>query len=207
MDTVQKELEHFRIGSSYGGNQDWMRDPWMKLGGCAALAAVDTCLYLTLFRHVKGLCPVDAFHLTQDSYITFGNIMKPYISPRFHGVDRPELYTEGFSRYLAERGCDRVSMDIFRMGTPLSAAQEVIRKQLDEDMLIPMLHLRPQCKAAEEYEWHWFLLNGWRESEDGFQVKAVTYGSSEWVFLRDLWHETDAANGALILYSLAPPAR
>ena len=91
---MQNELEHFMIGRSYGGNQDWMQDAWMKLGGCAALDAVDSCLYFTLFRKMKGLCPIDARKLTKDSYRSFGMIMKPYISPRWRGA-AAFVFTDG----------------------------------------------------------------------------------------------------------------
>jgi hypothetical protein len=30
---LKKELAHFTIGDSYGGSQDWFREPMMKLGG------------------------------------------------------------------------------------------------------------------------------------------------------------------------------
>ena len=35
------ELPHFTMGKSYGSNQNWMMDPWMHLGGCAALTTCD----------------------------------------------------------------------------------------------------------------------------------------------------------------------
>ena len=43
---MQKELDYFTIEHSYGGNQDWFWDPMMKIGGCAALTACDSCIYL-----------------------------------------------------------------------------------------------------------------------------------------------------------------
>ena len=33
---MKRELDHFYIGRSYGGNQDWFRTFMMRLGGCAA---------------------------------------------------------------------------------------------------------------------------------------------------------------------------
>ncbi len=199
---MQKELEHFYIGKSYGGCQDWMQDPWMKLGGCAALAAVDSCICLTLFKKQKGLCPVDARKLTKESYRSFAMAMKPYISPRWHGVDKLCYFTEGFGEYLADRGVKTVSMEELPMGTPVRKAEDAIRRQIGEGILVPILHLNPMTKRVGEYRWHWFLLNGYRETEEGFEVKAVTYGEYEWVKLSDLWNEEDRANGGLILYAL-----
>ena len=199
---MQNELEHFMIGRSYGGNQDWMQDAWMKLGGCAALAAVDSCLYFTLFRKMKGLCPIDARKLTKDSYRSFGMTMKPYISPRWHGVDKMCYFTEGFGQYLKDRKVTGITMKEFPMGVPYAAAEEAIRRQIDAGIIIPMLHLTGKNRRVKEYNWHWFLLNGYRKTEEGFFVKAVTYSEYEWVDLTDLWHEDAPENGGLILYSL-----
>ena len=33
---MKRELEHFYIGYSYGGNQDWFRTFMMRIGGCGA---------------------------------------------------------------------------------------------------------------------------------------------------------------------------
>ena len=33
---INKELEYFKIGDSYGGNQNWFSDYMMKMGGCAS---------------------------------------------------------------------------------------------------------------------------------------------------------------------------
>lgn len=197
------ELPYFSVGDSYGGNQDWMPDPWMKLGGCAALTAVDTCIYLTRIRHMKGLCPIDAYKLTKDSYILFSNAMKPYIPPRFRGVNRLEMYVEGFSRYLSDRNAAALNMDMLKMGCPAAEAGAAVISQIDSGMLIPMLHLTPKCAEAEDYEWHWFLLTGYDSSETGLKVKTVTYGKSEWIALEALWNEDDADNGGLILYSVS----
>ena len=50
---MRRELEHFMIGYSYGGNQDWFRTFMMRLGGCGAETACDSSLYFALHRGVK----------------------------------------------------------------------------------------------------------------------------------------------------------
>ena len=199
---MENVLQYFKIGESDGGSQDWFTDFWMKRGGCAALTAVDSCLYLTREKQLTGLCPVDAYALTEESYVQFGMIMKPYISPRPMGVHKLEMYTEGFEQYLRERNCSAVEMERYPMGTPTAEAAERIRGQIDAGLPVPMLHLRPKTPRVDDYEWHWFLLIGCRDADSGLEVRTVTYGVCEWVPLQDLWHETDAANGGLILYRL-----
>ena len=46
----KKELQYFNIGKSYGGNQRWMMDPWMHVGGCAALTTCDALIYFSLYK-------------------------------------------------------------------------------------------------------------------------------------------------------------
>ena len=43
---MKKELTYFNIEESYGWNQNWFKDPTMKLGGCAAVVSCDLCIYL-----------------------------------------------------------------------------------------------------------------------------------------------------------------
>ena len=194
------ELNYFHIGKALGGSQDWMRDPWMKLGGCAALAAVDSCIYFTLFCGKKKLCPIDVHHLTKDTYIQFAMIMKPYISPRFSGVSKLELYTDGMEKYLRDRGCEEPLMHPFPMGQPLEDAQQALQRQIDKELLIPFLLLNPISREWKEYHWHWFMLTGYRWDDDRLMVKAVTYGEGEWLPFATLWDSVRHDNGGMILY-------
>ena len=62
IDTIyseKKELNYFNIGSSFGGNQDWLKDPWMHLGGCGALAACDSILQMEYSGIKKNLSNYD----------------------------------------------------------------------------------------------------------------------------------------------------
>lgn len=197
------ELNYFHIGKALGGSQSWMRDPWMRVGGCAALAAVDSCIFFTLFYGKKKLCPIDVHHLTKDSYIRFAMIMKPYISPRFSGVSKLELYIEGMEAYLRDCGCEEPLMQPFPMGQPLELAQQMLRQQIDKGLLIPFLLLNPISKEWKEYHWHWFLLTGYRRDGDELMVKAVTYGEGEWLPFTTLWDTVHRDNGGMILYEFS----
>ena len=65
---MKKELDYFRIGNTYGGNQDWFPDFMMKIGGCAALTACDSCICLDLYKGTT-LYPFDKQRLTKKDYI------------------------------------------------------------------------------------------------------------------------------------------
>ena len=63
-----------------------------------------------------------------------------------------------------------------------------------------MLVLRHRDRQYADYVWHWFLINGYDDSEDGFPVKAVTYGSYQWLDLDGLWNTGFGKRGGLVLY-------
>ena len=52
-------------------------------------------------------------------------------------------------------------------------AAEAIRGQIDHSCPIPYLLLKHKNLELDDYVWHWFMLTGYRETEEGFQVKAV----------------------------------
>ena len=197
---MKNELDYFRIGSSYGGSQDWFIDPMMKLGGCAAAAACDSSIYFTLYKGIQGLYPYNENSLTKQDYIRFSSVMKPYLHPRWSGIDRLEVYIDGFERYLSDLGCARIGMEAFSGDEEISEAKKVIKEQIDSGFLIPCLVLKHNNANFKDYVWHWFLLTGYECFEDDFLVKVVTYGNWRWFSLDDLWNTGHLRKGGLILY-------
>ena len=49
---MKRELEYFRIGGSWGGNQSWFFDFMMRIGGCGAVTACDCCIYSVSYTHL-----------------------------------------------------------------------------------------------------------------------------------------------------------
>lgn len=199
-DNTYVELPYFHIGGAVGGSQEWMIDPWMRLGGCAALAAVDSCIYFTLFCKKKRLCPFDVRHLTKNSYRNFAAVMKPYLRPRYNGVSKLSLYADGMNAYLRDRKNDQLKMKLFPSGQAVAGAEQALRGQLDEGILVPFLLLYPVSEQWRDYGWHWFLLAGYRWERDRLFVKAITYGESQWLPFDGLWDTIRADNGGMILY-------
>mgnify|MGYP000109711342 CR=1 FL=1 len=76
---MQKELDHFMIGRSYGGNQEWFSNFMMRLGGCAAETACDSSVYFAREKGITQAYPYDAQHLTRKEYVEFSKIMEPYL--------------------------------------------------------------------------------------------------------------------------------
>ena len=101
---MKKILDYFEIEGEVGGNQDWFRNLVMKMGGCAAATACDSCIYFSLYQERKELYPFDVHNLTKEEYIQFSQKMKPYIKPRVGGVRELSMYMDGFQNYLKDIG-------------------------------------------------------------------------------------------------------
>lgn len=198
---MKHELEHFLIGESYGGSQDWFPTFMMRIGGCAAETACDSSIYFAIHRGLTDIAPDNAASLSKKDYIRFAYEMKPYLSPRAYGVDRLETYIDGFSRFLRSRGETHLEMTPLPGTEPFEAAQAAITRQIDRGCPVPMLLLKHRDKQYADYVWHWFLLNGYDDAEP-FLVKAVTYGSFQWLNFSELWNTGFSHRGGLVLYNL-----
>ena len=199
---MKHELEHFYIGDSYGGNQDWFPTFMMRIGGCGAETACDSSIYFALHTGLTSIAPENVKELNKDGYIQFAYEMKPYLSPRVSGIDRLEIYIDGYAQYLRDRGETHLSMTPLHGTEPYSAAKEAVVQQIDQGYPIPMLVLNHRNKKLRDYVWHWFLLNGYEDSEEVFMVKAVTYSEYEWLDLSELWDTGHERRGGLVLYHL-----
>ena len=175
---MKKELDYFSIDGVQGGSQDWMSNFLMKFGGCAALAACDTCIYLAAKQGWKQIYPYNIAHLCREDYDRFAMKMKPYLRPRIGGVDRLSLYIEGFQRYLADAGVTDLCLEGLEGQTPYE-------------------------KAYDDYVWHWYMLTGYKKEAGHFSVKAVTYGGARWLDFHGLWDTGYEKKGGLILYRVA----
>ena len=199
---MQKELDYFTIEHSYGGNQDWFWDPMMKIGGCAALTACDSCIYLDCYKGMKGLYPFEKTAITKKDYQRFGMKMKPYLRPRRNGVDALDIYIDGFGRYLSDQGCSQVKMEAFLGTEKASRAKEALIAQIDSGLPLPCLVLKHKNPLFKDYVWHWFLLTGYDTAGESCMAKAVTYGEWQWLDMDELWDTGFEKKGGLILYHM-----
>ena len=199
---MKNELEYFRVGNAWGGYQEWFHDPMMRLGGCAAVTACDSCIYFDLHYGTR-LYPYSLQNITKRDYVRFGMKMKPYLRPRWHGIDRLDIYIDGFGEYLSEQGCGTVLMEGFSGENPCLRAQEVLRQQIDSGLPVPCLTLHHTNPAFRDYDWHWFLLTGYELRNDQCMVKIITYGSARWLDFESLWDTGASPKGGLIRYRLA----
>ena len=199
---MKRELEHFYIGRSYGGNQDWFRTFMMRIGGCGAETACDSSLYFALRRGVDGIYPFDLKDLSKHDYIEFAHMMEKYLWPRMTGIDRLDIYVKGYAEYLSDRGVTGISMDTLDGSETYEKAAATVKKQIDEGYPIPTLILNHKERALKDYVWHWFLINGYEEKDGTMMVKTVTYSGYQWFDLRTLWDTGYNNKGGFVLYRL-----
>ncbi|MCC8061362.1 MAG: hypothetical protein LIO81_11135 [Clostridiales bacterium] len=199
---MKTELDYFHIGDAFGGSQDWFADWWMNKGGCAALAACDSCIQLQSSGLLGGLYPFDIHHLNKTDYIAFGMQMKPYLRPRVRGVNRLDIYIDGMRNYLKDIKNDSLALSAFSSDEPYEEACARMKRELTEGFPIPFLLLKHRSPALNEYLWHWFMLTGFQEWDGAVYVRATTYGSCEYLSFEELWNSGFPGNGGMILYHI-----
>ncbi len=197
---MKKDLEYFRIGKAYGGSQEWYSELMMREGGCGAATACESCIYFAKYRGKTHLYPYGTEKITREDYVNFGGIMKPYLHPRITGIDTLQLFMDGFGEYLETVGERKLKMTPFDGDRPYEEAEARVTEQIDAGYPIPMLLLRHRNPCLDDYVWHWFMLTGYQVWDEVFYVRAVTFGESEWLSLKELWDTGYEKKGGLVLF-------
>lgn len=191
------------IGRSYGGNQEWFSNFMMRLGGCAAETACDSSVYFAREKGITQAYPYDAQHLTRKEYVEFSKIMEPYLKPRRSGIDRLDIFMDGYGRYLMDRGITQVTMSGLEGYESVEKARAALIAQIDRGLPVPVLVLKHKNRKFRDYNWHWFLVNGYKTiDESRTLVKAVTYSEYQWLPFEELWDTGYQRKGGLILYDI-----
>ncbi len=197
---MKVELPYFQIGDSRGGQQYWLPEFKMRLGGCAAVSACDSVIYFELYKNLHGLYPFDAKNVSKSDYIKFADQMKPYLHPRWHGVYQLQTYVDGFTKFLRDRGENNLQLSAWSGDQDFRATHLILKYQLDNGFPIPCLTLLHQNPTLKKYTWHWYLLTGYDFSGDDWQVAATSYGVSRWFNFDLLWDTGFAQKGGLIIF-------
>lgn len=214
------ELEYFLVDDMYGWDQERFTDPLMKLGGCGAVTACDCCIYLSKYKGLKALCPFStSLAISARQYKNFARVMKHYLHPRWQGIDTLTAYMEGFAHYIDDTGTRGVFLRGLDGAEPYAAAAAAVEKQIGAGLPVPCLTLNHQDKSFSDFEWHWYLLTGWRRSaeesaegcgessaegrgEGRIEVKAVSYGEFVWLDFERLWDTGFEKKGGLVQFAL-----
>lgn len=202
---IKKELPHFYIGESLGGQQEWYSrifDFGMHVGGCAAITACDCAIYFAKYFGLRELYPFDAEKISREDYLKFGKVMEPYLYPRWSGVDKLEIYLDGFGRFLKDRNVTNLKMTPWAGENNSADTWKIICRQIDAGYPIPCLLLNHQAPELRDYFWHWFILNAYEIRGEKYFVKAVSYGVGLWMNFLTLWNTGCERKGGLILFEI-----
>lgn len=202
MTEIKKELKYFNIGKSYGGNQRWMLDPSMHMGGCAALTTCDAFIQMARHKGRSDLYPYDASNVIKKEYKKFGRFMKLYLRPRETGIKDLDTYMDGVRQYLSDTEITDVALRGISGEEKLETAVFAIRSSIDKGIPVSYLMLKHQNKKFNFFEWHWFLVVGYEEKEGMFYIKVATYGKKHWLCLNELWDTGCEEKGGIVIFEL-----
>ena len=198
----RQELDYFNIDKCYGGNQRWMRDWWMHIGGCAALTTCDALIYCALHKGKPEYYPYDLKNITKKDYKKFGMSMKLYLQPRMGGIKELDTFIKGARYYMEDSEICGLNVYGLEGTESFESARDGIRNNIDAGMPVAYLMLKHHDKKFDFFEWHWFLVNGYEEKEDGFYIKVATYGAAHWLKLDELWDTGFEEKGGLVLFEM-----
>ena len=197
---MKVELPYFEIENSLGGQQDWFLEYMMRIGGCGAVTACDCSIYFELYKNLYGLYPFDLKNLTKSDYIKFSSIIKPYLPPRWHGINTLNIYIDGFTKFLRDRGENTLQLLSWDGHNKFKATHMILKYQIDNGYPVPCLTLHHQSILLKKYSWHWFLLTGYEIDGDNMKVKMTSYGVGRWFDFDMLWDTGFSERGGLIIF-------
>lgn len=197
---MKKDLTYFTIGSSFGGDQRWFRNPLMRIGGCAAATACDSLISLDLLPEFRTIS-------SKKAYRRFASQVRPYLYPRRTGVNTLQLYLEGFSKCLSNLNCCQLIMESFSGEEKEQDAKSIIIRQIDRQIPIPYLLLKHKASQLKYLTWHWFMIVGYEETPRDFYINIATYGKAHRVPLSLLWNTGYDEKGGMILYTVTNLAK
>ena len=198
--TRKKVLDYFTIEGTPGGCQDWLPEWDMNMGGCAAVTACDTCIFLSrLDEKFWSLYPFDPASLSRSDFVKFASIMKPFLTPRYHGIDFLETYICGFYDYLRSVGNSSLMFEGVSGSVSYENFSRAVMSQIDRNFPVPFLLLNHHDIKFNDFEWHWFNLAGYEDTDGDVSVLTVTYSQYRWLNLRELHDTHNERKGGVIL--------
>ncbi len=195
---MQKFIDYIHIENCIGGNQDWLPEWDMHMGGCAAVTACDVCIYLAAKKNLKNIYPFNSKNIQREDFIKFASIMKPYLTPRYHGIDFLEIYLCGLKDYFRDVNFNDYKIEGLSGNVNYEIAKNNIISQINNEIPVPFLLLRHKDFKFDDLEWHWFILGGYDLNEKDFLVEIITYGEAYMVSFRDLWNTGYVRKGGII---------
>lgn len=206
---MNKSLEHFHIGPNLGANQDKFKDLTLKIGGCAIVTVCDTFIVMVRNGFASSLIPINKSNITMVDYEDFAHKVKPYLHPRLTGIYQLETYIKGVNKYLKEQTnhINHIHISSVPGETDEDIAANKLKQQIDRGIPAVFLLLLHTDKDFSDYEWHWFLINGYDEAGNELKVQLLTYGETRWVDFHRLWNTGKPLRGGMVFFQSEEPSK
>lgn len=195
----RKELGFFLVdGKYYGGDQNWHSHMMMNRGGCSAVTACETCIYLAKSNsRLRALYPYDPQNVTKQDFLRFFELMFRYVYPGIGGLTSIKKFSRMLGKYIATTGVD-VDIACLAGNEPYTKAGQFVKEAIDAQLPVMYLLLLHSDKKYNEFEWHWFTLTGYEQSACGLQVDFATWGKKHRFALPEMWKTNKIQRGGMV---------
>lgn len=162
---------------SYGGNQDWFKDPWAKKAGCASVSAMDIYTYYTSDEtvHEKQL------------YLKGMEDMFSLMTPKNMGFPYAYLYARKLHHKLAENNIF-VNYKVHRV-PDTDVAIHIVKKAIVSGNPLGLLILKHRRWKLRHDIWHWVTIFGYRYTSQGCLIIFSDCGEKKEIPARILFEK------------------
>ena len=179
-----------------GGSQEWYTDTWHKRAGCGPVTAATLLWYTAREIFVpNGADTVSAFIQLMD------DIFK-YVTPTMKGVNTSDIFTDGLTRFTAERNVSITQrvMEIPAVGKrpAIKDAAGFITDALNADAPVAFLNLSNGTLKNLD-NWHWVTVFAY--DGDTHQADICDLGNAFTIDMAE-WLRSTALGGAFVYFTV-----
>lgn len=181
---------------SHGANQDWFPEEHQRRAGCGPTTAAQIFCYLARRRpELAALC--DPIPAGQAEFVAYMCRVWPFVTPRSHGLNRPEYMAEDMAAYGAARGV-ALAPTLFAFPSartkrpPWERLRRFVAASLAADCPVAFLNL-DNGKIRDLDRWHWVTIVGL----EGEKADLVDNGRAFAIDLQ-LWYATTKTRGGFV---------
>ena len=195
----KRELEFISIDEKYyGGDQNWHSHRMMKLGGCSAVTACETCIWMAKAKlSLRNLYPFDPQQVTRADFLRFFERMFYYLHPGIGGMTSIDKFAAQIGKYISTTGADTRTR-VLRGNADYGQAEAFVKQSLDNGFPVMYLMLKHRNPVFADYEWHWFTLTGYEDDGADMDITFATWGEKHTFSLRQAWDTGKAWRGGMV---------
>ena len=180
----------------HGADQDWFPDPWQRRAGCGPTTA--SLIFHYLARQRSEFSPLRPEMGTEwTDFLEHMCRVWEYVTPRSHGLNRPEYMVEDMAAYGKAVGVP-LTPTLFSFPSartkrpPWEGLRAFVAAGLETDCPMAFLNL-DNGKIKQLDRWHWVTLIGL----EGNTASIVDNGNTFTMDLR-LWYATTKTRGGFV---------